>query len=156
MHPPSLLSLSLTLLLSHTHSLLSILPYSVKRALCRYLGVLSWSVKVTHFLVIWYNNRKTAFSFTWKGQHGEGKGRGEEGAGCSEGCLSFMREREPGENRQQCRYLPTQTALISPHPVIKVRGYKAQNKMRFDCCVESFSLIPFLLEKWDETKSWSK
>lgn len=56
-----------------------------------------------------------------------GRGGGEKG-GWSEGRLSFMRERELGENRQQCRYLPTQTTLISPHPVIKVHGYKAQDE----------------------------
>lgn len=119
LHPPFPF---LALLLTHTNTLLSILPYSIKRALCRYLGVLCWSVKVTHFLVIWYNNRITALSFTWIEQHGEEGG--EEGwVG-----LSFMRERDSGENRQQWHYLPTQTALISPHPVIKVDGYKEQLK----------------------------
>lgn len=43
-------------------------------------GSLSSSVKVTHFLVIWYNNRKTAFSFTWK-ERCEQRGEEEEEEG---------------------------------------------------------------------------
>lgn len=77
-----------------------------------------------------------SFGITTEKQHSHlheksnmGKRRGgERGRGGSEGWLSFMREREPGENRQQCCYLHTQTTLISAHPVIKVCGYKAQLK----------------------------
>lgn len=40
---------------------------------------LSWSVKVTYFLVIWYNNSKTALAFTWKEQHGGDRDGGGDG-----------------------------------------------------------------------------
>lgn len=86
LHPPLAL-----FFFSHAPSS-PILPYSIKRALCRYLGVLCWSVKVTHFLVIWYNNRKTAFSFTWKEQHGE-----EEGGRKGEGRVWGMVELHAGK-----------------------------------------------------------
>lgn len=76
------------------------------------VGGLSSSIKVTHFLVIWYNNRKTAFSFTWKGQRGEAKGR-QGGFGLRDGGASCGKGNAV-ENRQQCCYLHSQM-----HPVIK-------------------------------------
>lgn len=60
--------------------------------------------------------------------------RGREGGGGwgggSEGWSSFMRERGPGEDRQQWCCLPSQTALGASHPVIKVHGYQAQLETR--------------------------
>ena len=65
--------------------------------------VLCQSVKITHFLFIWYNNRKAAFSLTWKEQRREEK---EVGAGLV-GAAGRRAEIHAGkgeleENRQQC------------------------------------------------------
>lgn len=62
------------------------------------------------------------------------------------GQLSFMRERDSGENRQQWHYLPTQTALISPHPVIKVDGDKEQLKTSRGVTVTRSHLVQSLIK----------
>jgi len=142
------------------------LPHGIKRALCRYLGVLCLSVKVTHFLVIWYNNRKTAFSFTWK-ERDEGGGierlcvcvRVCGGGRGVWGTVELHAGKNLRENRQQCCYLPTQITLISPHPVIKVHWYKEQLKTIWSLIAAGSQFIWYLMKTITDmvwNLSWKK
>lgn len=96
-----------------------------------------------------------SFGITTEKQHshlhekssvGEGKGEGE----CSEGRGSEVScgKGEPEKTDNNGGVCRRKQPPISPHPVVKVHGYKAQVKieMRCDCPVEPFGWGEHLLE----------